>query len=61
MASPNEGTFEQRLAKFELKYAERQPEAVRYIKTYWLEPYKECIVKAWVDKYLHFDNMATSR
>ncbi len=36
-------------------------EEIFKIKTYWLEPYKERIVKAWVDKHLHFGNVATSR
>jgi hypothetical protein len=59
--SPTEEIFKERLAKFELKYAKRHPRAVGYIKLYWLEPHKERIIKAWVDKYLHFDNVATSR
>ncbi|KAG6996807.1 PKS-NRPS hybrid synthetase [Fusarium oxysporum f. sp. conglutinans] len=59
--SPTEEIFRERLAKFELKYAKRYPRAVGYIKLYWLEPHKERIIKAWVDKYLHFGNVATSR
>jgi len=61
VASSNEEIFKERLAKFVLQYAEEHLEAVGYIKTYWLEPYKERIVKAWVDKHLHFGNVATSR
>ncbi|RKK51097.1 hypothetical protein BFJ69_g17956 [Fusarium oxysporum] len=61
VASPTEAIFQERLASFERKYAEKYTEAVGYIKTFWLEPYKERIVKAWVDKYLHFGNIATSR
>ncbi|KAM5341419.1 hypothetical protein ACJ41O_006672 [Fusarium nematophilum] len=61
VASPSETIFEERLAKFELKYGEKHLESVGYIKMYWLEPYKEKIVKAWVDKHLHFGNVATSR
>lgn len=34
---------------------------VGYIKTTWLEPYKEKLVKAWVDQHAHFGNVATSR
>ena len=59
--SPDEETFEVRLAEFEAKYGEEYLDAVGYVKTYWLEPYKEMIVKAWVNAYLHFDNVATSR
>lgn len=61
IASPTETIFEERLVQFERKYAEKYPEAVGYIKTYWLEPYRERIVKAWVDNHLHFGNIATSR
>lgn len=61
VASPDEKTFEERLAKFELKYSNNYLESVGYIKMYWLEPHKEMIVKAWVDVHLHFGNIATSR
>lgn len=61
VASPDEETFEDRLAKFELKYNEEYSEPMGYIKMYWLEPHKEMIVKAWVDVHLHFGNVATSR
>jgi hypothetical protein len=60
-ASPEEETFNIRLPDFKRRYAGRYPREVRYIKTYWFEPYKELIVKAWVDKYLHLGNIATSR
>lgn len=61
VASPDEEVFEQRLAEFRLKYAEAYLDAVGYIISTWLDPWKEKIVKAWVDKYLHFGNIATSR
>ena len=31
------------------------------MKEFWLEPYKENLVKAWVDQYTRFGNVATSR
>jgi hypothetical protein len=61
VASPDESIFEERLTKFELKYGTEYLDAVGYIKMYWLDPHKEKIVKAWVDKHLHFGNVATSR
>ena len=61
VASPDEKSFEERLAKFKLKYGSKYLESVGYIKMYWLEPHKEKIVKAWVDEHLHFGNIATSR
>jgi hypothetical protein len=61
VASSDEKTFEERLAQFEAKYGDKYLSAVGYVKIYWLEPYKEMIVKAWVNMYMHFDNVATSR
>jgi hypothetical protein len=61
VASPTEMIFQERLASFERTYAERYTEAVGYIRNTWLDPFKEMIVKAWVDKDLHFGNIATSR
>lgn len=61
VASPTEVIFQERLADFEHKYAEKYTEAVGYVRTTWLDPFKEKIVRAWVDKHLHFGNVATSR
>jgi hypothetical protein len=61
VASPDKKTFKERLAEFEAKYGDKYLNAVGYIKIYWLEPYKEMIIKAWVNIYLHFDNVATLR
>lgn len=51
VASPTETVFQERLASFERKYVEKYTEVVGYIKTFWLEPYNEKIVKAWVNKH----------
>ena len=61
VASPTVTIFQERLAAFERKYAERYTEPLGYIRTTWLDPFKERIVRAWVDKHLHFGNVATSR
>jgi hypothetical protein len=61
VASPNETIFKERLRSFEHKYAKKYTEAVGYIRTTWLDPFKERIVRAWVDTHLHFGNVATSR
>ena len=61
VASPDEEIFNTRLGDFERKYATRYLQEVGYIKTYWLQPYKERIIKAWVDRHFHFGNIATSR
>jgi hypothetical protein len=61
VASPTEIIYQERLTSLESKFAGKHVEAVGYVKTFWLEPYKERIVKAWVDRHLHFGNIATSR
>lgn len=59
--SSNEETFHERVLEFEQKYLPDYSEEVRYVKTNWLDQYKEKLVKAWVDRHLHFDNVVTSR
>lgn len=61
IASPTEAIFLERLANFERKYVEQYTDAVGYIRTIWLDPFREKIIRAWVDRYLHFGNVATSR
>lgn len=61
MASLDVKTFEERMAKFKLKYSEIYPNCIGYIKIYWLELYKEIIIKAWVNIHLYFSNIATLR
>ena len=61
MALSGEKTFEERLAQFEAEYGDQYLYALGYAKIYWLEVYKEMIVQAWVNTYLYFDNIATSR
>ncbi|EGU73871.1 hypothetical protein FOXB_15618, partial [Fusarium oxysporum f. sp. conglutinans Fo5176] len=58
--SPNEQTFHERVSEFEKKYLPDYIEEVRYIKTNWLDQYKEKLVKAWVNQHPHFDNVVTS-
>jgi hypothetical protein len=45
VASPPEKEFQERLANFERTYATKYIEAVGYIRTTWLDPFKERIVK----------------
>ncbi|KJK73860.1 hypothetical protein H634G_10866 [Metarhizium anisopliae BRIP 53293] len=59
--SPTEAAFNKRVKAFEAKYIDSHIEEVAYVKEIWLEPYKEKLVKAWVDQYAHFGNVATSR
>jgi hypothetical protein len=59
--SPNEQTFHERVLEFEKKYLPDHIEEVGYVKTTWLDPYKEKLVKAWVNQHSHFDNVVTSR
>lgn len=61
MQSSNEEAFSKRVSDFEQKYLPDYTDEVGYIKTTWLDPYKEKLVKAWVNQYPHFDNVVTSR
>lgn len=61
MQSSDEHMYRQRVFDFEQKYLPTYFEEVAYIKATWLDPYKEKLVKAWVDRHLHFDNVVTSR
>ncbi|KAL2104470.1 hypothetical protein VUR80DRAFT_555 [Thermomyces stellatus] len=59
--STDEETFKQRVQELERHYLQQCLEEVGYIKTIWLDPYKEKLVKAWVDQHLHFGSVVTSR
>jgi hypothetical protein len=59
--SPSEQTFNERVSEFEKRYLPDHAEEVRYVKATWLDPYKEKLVKAWVNQHSHFDNVVTSR
>ncbi|RJE17447.1 transposable element tc3 transposase, partial [Aspergillus sclerotialis] len=59
--SPTKEVYTTRLKEFQQKYAPEHLEEVAYIKTTWLIPFKEKLVKAWVDQSTHFGNTATSR
>jgi hypothetical protein len=61
MSSPDEKTFEERVQELERKFLPEYLQEVGYIKTTWLDPYKEKLVKAWVDQHTHFGNVVTSR
>ena len=53
--------FQERVQQFEQQYIPDHIEEVAYIKDNWLDPYKEKLVKAWVDQHTHFGNVVTSR
>ena len=59
--SSTEEEYNNRLLDFEQKYCSENLNEVGYIKATWLIPFKEKIVKAWVDQSTHFGNTATSR
>jgi hypothetical protein len=55
------GSVNERVSEFGSQYRPKQLDDVGYIKTYWLDPHKEKLVKACVDQHTHFGNVATSR
>lgn len=61
VSSPSEHVFKERVTAFERKYVPDHVGQVAYIQIQWLDLYKDRLVKAWVDQYSHFGNVATSR
>ncbi|KAM5528746.1 hypothetical protein FOXYSP1_19227 [Fusarium oxysporum f. sp. phaseoli] len=61
MRSIDEETFDQRVKELKKRYVPQYLEEVSYIKTNWLDLYKEKLVKAWVNQHPHFGNVVTSR
>jgi len=59
--SPTQEDYARRLAKMQEQYLPQHLEEVGYIKATWLIPFKEKLVRAWVDQSTHFGNTATSR
>jgi len=59
--SPTQEAYAKRLAEMQGKYIPQYLDEVGYIKTTWLLPFKEKLVRAWVDQSAHFGNTATSR
>ncbi|KAK6850577.1 transposase-like protein [Apiospora arundinis] len=59
--SSTEEIFNNRLFEFRQKYTATHIEEVAYVKTTWLDLYKEKLVKAWVDQHPHFGNVVTFR
>ena len=59
--SSDEETFDKRIREIGRHYLLQYIEEVGFIKTTWLDLYKEKLVKAWVDQHPHFGNMVTSR
>jgi len=57
--SPSEEAYTERLLEFQQKYATEHFEDIGYIKSTWLVPFKEKLVRAWVDQSTHFGNRAT--
>jgi hypothetical protein len=61
MRSSDEEAFKENVRELERKFLPEYLQEVGYIKTTWLDPYKEKLVKAWVDQHSHFGNVVTSR
>jgi hypothetical protein len=59
--SKDELAFEKTVQELENRYLSEHLNEVGYIRTTWLDLYKEKLVRAWVDNFLHFENVATSR
>jgi hypothetical protein len=56
--SPTEEDYNERLEAFKERWP---PVAVKYCEDTWFTPWKELLVSAWVDQYMHFGHTETSR
>ncbi|EAQ90237.1 hypothetical protein CHGG_02172 [Chaetomium globosum CBS 148.51] len=61
IGSPTEDEYAKRLVEFQQRYTPEHLDEVGYINATWLNPFKEKLVRAWVDQSSHFGNTATSR
>jgi hypothetical protein len=59
--SKDKETFEERMDNLKKKYIPHFIEQVVYLESSWLGLYKEKLVKAWVDQFLHFETVVSSR
>lgn len=59
--SLDQATFEQRVQELEEQYLPTYINEVAYLKSTWLNPYKQKLVKAWVDLHRHFGAVTTSQ
>ncbi|XP_028113459.1 PKS-NRPS hybrid synthetase CHGG_01239-like [Camellia sinensis] len=55
-----ETEFNEQFSTMKTKFS-TYPEAIKYVTTNWLEPYKEKFVAAWTDSNMHFGNTTTNR
>jgi hypothetical protein len=59
--SKSEETYNKRLLEFKERYETNHLIEVGYIITIWLNPHKEKFIRAWTDRWLHFEQYVTSR
>ena len=58
--STDQATFTQRVQELEEGYLPTYVNEIAYLKSTWLDPYKQKLVKAWVDQHRHFGTTVTS-
>src|SRR5437763_15943384 len=59
ISSSTEQVYHQRWKSFQNTYDNLCPATVQYIKDTWLVPWRKQLVRAWVDKTLHFGHRTT--
>ena len=57
--SRSSASYERRLAEMKVAW-QSYPGLMEYLETTWLIPYKEAIIRAWCDLYLHFGTRTTN-
>lgn len=61
ISSSDQATFKRRVEELEEQYLPTYINEVAYLKSIWLNPYKQKLVKAWVDQNRHFGAVTTSQ
>ena len=61
LKSTTDAEYEERVEDFKRRFSQTYPSLTDYVLTFWLEKYKEKIVKRCVNEHTHFSNFTTSR
>jgi MULE transposase domain len=61
ISASTEKQWEEEWKAFQEKYDNQYPSIIIYIDIILIQPHKEQLVKAWVNRHMHWDNQATSR
>jgi hypothetical protein len=61
ISSTTRTTYEINWNTFQDRYDRSYPALVQYVQNTWLRPFRDNLVRAWIDRHPYFGNRATSR